>query len=456
MKIPQSTIRLLTGRLVKILLNREVSTMKSNTQNKKIEAITPNTLVLGIDVGSETHYARAFDYRGVEYSKKPFKFSNNEAGFVTFKAWILEIKEQHGKDTVIPGMEPTGHYWFNLGKFLQDNEMKPVLVNPHHVKKSKELDDNNPTKNDRKDPKVIAGLVNAGRYMIPYLPEGVYADLRTASNMRFQLQAELTRTQNRISRWFSIYFPEYRAVYGKADAKSGMLILKKAPLPEDILTLGIDGVNQIWRDAKIRAVGKARAKTLVEAAEHSVGSKEGAMAARMEIQMLLEDYESRSDRLQEVMQLIEELVKQIPMAEKLLEIKGVGSKTVSGFLAEVGDISRFNSPKELQKLAGLALVENSSGKHKGETTISRRGRKRLRYLLFEVAMSLVAKNPEFRKLHEYYTTRKLNPLKKMQSLMAVGSKLLRVFYAILTKGEDYDPQKMLGDIKRPAIYLQAA
>ncbi len=176
--------RLLTGRLVKILLYREVSTMKSNTQNAKIEAITEKTLVLGIDIGSEMHYARAFDYRGIEYSKKPFKFSNTEAGFVTFKEWILDLKERHEKDKVIPGMEPTGHYWFNLGKFLQDNEMKPVLVNPHHVKKSKELDDNNPTKNDRKDPKVIAGLVREGRYMIPYLPDGVYADLRTASNIR--------------------------------------------------------------------------------------------------------------------------------------------------------------------------------------------------------------------------------------------------------------------------------
>ena len=104
--------------------------MKSNTQNAKIEAITEKTLVLGIDVGSETHYARAFDYRGIEYSKKPFKFSNTEAGFVTFKEWILDLKERHEKDKVIPGMEPTGHYWFNLGKFLQDNEMKPVLVNP--------------------------------------------------------------------------------------------------------------------------------------------------------------------------------------------------------------------------------------------------------------------------------------------------------------------------------------
>lgn len=430
--------------------------MKSNTQNKKIEAINEKTLVIGIDVGSETHYARAFDYRGIEYSKKAFKFGNNETGFEMFKAWILDIKEKHDKDKVVPGMEPTGHYWFNLGKFLQDNGMKPVLVNPHHVKKSKELDDNNPTKNDRKDPKVIAGLVQGGRYMIPYLPDGVYAELRTASNMRFQIQSELTRIQNRISRWFSIYFPEYRTVFKGSNCVSGMMILKKAPLPEDILTLGIEGVNQIWRDARLRAVGKKRAESLINAAKHSVGTKEGAVAARLEIRMLLEDYESRTARLQEIMTLIEELVKQIPMAEELMKIKGIGIKTVSGFLAEVGDVSRFSNPKELQKLAGLALVENSSGKHKGQTTISRRGRKRLRYLLFEVAMSLTGKNPEFRALHHYYTTRKINPLKKMQSLMAIAGKVTRVFYAMLTKGVVYDPVKMLGDIKRPAEYLAVA
>ena len=430
--------------------------MNYNAQNKKIEVITETTLVIGIDVGSETHYARAFDYRGIEYSKKPFKFSNDEEGFASFYDWISEYKKEHEKDKVVPGMEPTGHYWFNLGKFLQDNGMEPVLVNPHHVKKSKELDDNSQTKNDRKDPKVIAGLVREGRYMIPYLPDGVYADLRTASNMRFQIQSELTKIQNRISRWFNIYFPEYKTVYGKVDSSSGMMVLKQAPLPEDILTLGVEGVNKIWRDVKMRAVGIKRAKTLIEAAEHSVGSKEGAVAARMEIRMLFEDYESRNERLQEVMDLINELISQIPMAEKLLEIKGVGIKTVSGFLAEVGDISRFNNPKELQKLAGLALVENSSGKHKGETTISRRGRKRLRYLLFEVAMSLVSKNAEFAELHRYYTTRKINPLKKMQSLMVVAAKLIRVFFVILTKGVDYDPMKMITDIKRPEAYLQVA
>ena len=53
-----------------------------------------------------------------------------------------------------------------------------------------------------------------------------------------------------------------------------------------------------------------------------------------------------------------------------------------------------------------------------------------------------AKNPEFRELHNYYTTRRLNPLKKMQSLMAIAAKLIRVFFAMLTKGVDYDPKKL--------------
>ena len=54
--------------------------MNYNTQNAKIASITEKSLIVGIDVGSETHYARAFDWRNYEYSKKPFAFNNDEAG----------------------------------------------------------------------------------------------------------------------------------------------------------------------------------------------------------------------------------------------------------------------------------------------------------------------------------------------------------------------------------------
>ena len=286
--------------------------MNCNTQNAKIASITEKTLIVGIDVGSETHYARAFDWRNYEYTKKPLEFSNTEAGFRTFKAWMEELAEKYGKTAVIPGMEPTDHYWFALGSFLQDNGMKPVHVNPHHVKKSKELDDNNPNKNDRKDPKTIAALVNEGRFSYPYIPTGIYAEIRSLSNLRFQTQEELTRIKNRLARWFAIYFPEYKDVYGDLKAVSGRMILKAAPLPEDIIKLGAEGVNRIWREAKLRGAGMKRAKTLVSAAEHSVGSREAPEAARMELKNLLNDMAVYASRLEELLRRIEEKLKEIP------------------------------------------------------------------------------------------------------------------------------------------------
>ena len=122
----------------------------------------------------------------------------------------------------------------------------------------------------------------------------------------------------------------------------------------------------------------------------------------------------------------------------------------------MGDISRFDDVKEIQKLSGLGLVSCSSGKHKGETKISHRGRKRLRYWLFRTAKSAVAHLGEFKELHVYYTTRKENPLKKMQSLIVIACKILRVIYSILAKMTKYGPKKMLGDIVRPNQQLAQA
>lgn len=96
-------------------------------------------------------------------------------------------------------------------------------------------------------------------------------------------------------------------------------------------------------------------------------------------------------------------------------------------------------------------MANDSGKHNAESRISYRGRKCLRYVLYEAAVPLVGKNAECREIHEYYRTRKGNPIKKMQSVVAVACKVLRIFYAVLTKGIQYDPERLLGDIRRPQV-----
>ena len=91
---------------------------------------------------------------------------------------------------------------------------------------------------------------------------------------------------------------------------------------------------------------------------------------------------------------------------------------VAGFQGAVGDIGRFDSPEQIVKILGLNLKENSSGKHKGKTTITRRDCSDGRYVIFQAVLPLVARNSEFRQLHLYYINRENKPLKKMRSMVA--------------------------------------
>jgi transposase len=109
-------------------------------------------------------------------------------------------------EIAIVGMEPTGHYWLNLAHILKENQIKFVAVNPLHVKTSKELDDNSPTKNDVKDAKVIAQQVKDGRYAEPTTPQGVYAELRVAKKIRDLLTDDLQTVQGQIHNWLDRIF----------------------------------------------------------------------------------------------------------------------------------------------------------------------------------------------------------------------------------------------------------
>ena len=216
-----------------------------------------------------------------------------------------------------------------------------------------------------------------------------------------------------------------------------------------MLALGESGIRQIWHDAKLRGRGYSRVGAILRYAQVSIGIREGACAGRMAVKWFVEKILELDGQLAGLEDQINQKCQEIPHADKIQEISGIGVTTLSGILAEMGDISRFDDVREIQKLSGLGLVACSSGKHKGETRISHRGRKRLRYWLFQAAKSVVAHAEKFKELHAYYTTRPENSLRKLQSLIVIACKLFRVIYTILTKGTAYDPRKMLMDIRRP-------
>ncbi|MER2193005.1 MAG: IS110 family transposase [Solibacillus sp.] len=417
--------------------------MNSNT-NEKINQVSENTLVIGIDIAKHKHFACAIDDRG-RVLQKSFPILQSRIGFEGFYERLLALKSAHDKHEILIGFEPTGHYWMNLAAFLTNYGIPFVMVNPMHVNRSKELDDNLQTKNDQKDALVIARLMRDGRFSYPRILDGVEAELRNGATLRSKIQEDLNALQNRLIRWLDRFFPEFPKVF-KSFGKMAYAALEMTPLPSDIKGKSPEELLFLYRQVEgMKCPQLPKAKQLVEVAQNSIGLTEGLVMAKYEIATLLSQIKLMQAQLDELTLQLTELAKQLTDYDYLASVPGIGDVTVVDLLSEVGSLTQYEHPRQLIKLAGLTLRENSSGQQKGQKRISKRGRRKLRSLLFRVMMPLIQHNSAFKQLHEYYTTRTVNPLRKKQSIVVLCGKLLKVLHALCNKKTMFNEHQMMSD-----------
>ncbi|GAA3333248.1 hypothetical protein GCM10020331_096560 [Ectobacillus funiculus] len=168
--------------------------------------------------------------------------------------------------------------------------------------------------------------------------------------------------------------------------------------------------------------------------------------ARIEIATLVRRHRQLEHEIQELTSQLIELTQASVEYEWLSTVPGLGDATIVELLSEIGSFSHYQHPRQLLKLAGLTLRENSSGQHKGQKRISKRGRRHLRALLFRVVIPMIRHNEAFRQLHEYYTNRAQNPLRKKQSIVVLCGKLLKILHTIGTKHVVFDAKRLIQDI----------
>lgn len=406
---------------------------------------TENTIIAGVDMAKRTPWAQIIDQRGLNLGK-PFPFENNLYGLRRLVQTCREAKEQVDATRIVVAVESTGHYWKPLARYLTDHGIIVVLVNPYHVKRTKETEDNTPTKTDRKDARLIAKMARDGKFLTCMLPKGPYADLRWLSQARRDKVLKLNAVVNQLHALLDQFFPEFPALFSKLLGMTPVGMLELCPFPSDVAQYSADELFEKLKARGIRARKKAL-QHVQEVAVASIGITEGLPAARLVLKSILAEIRFWQDRIEEIERAMVKALNDTGVGQFLVSIPGVGPISAANFLGEVGDLSQYEDWRQIRRLAGLNLVENSSGQRNGQRRISKRGRPYLRAILYQMCAGMVAWNPEFRALYTHFRTRQSNQLTGKEALVALISKLLRVMFTLVADRKHYDASQVLGPVR---------
>jgi transposase len=391
----------------------------------KTKIVNSHTLLVTVDISKDKHtgYFRCPD--GTEVL--PFEFSNDQRGFNKLYQMMESIKQQKQLVEAVLGFESTGPYAEPLVHYLKGKEVKLVQVNTAHTKKLKEVYDNSPGKTDRKDPKVIADLVELGRVLKVVIPEGICAELRRLTHARDRYIKTRNMLVNQLYDLGYIIFPELGQIIPNFQSKTAQYLLRHYPTPQQMRKVSQKKLEIMLRTLSRGRYGKEQAERLYQATLHSVGIREGLSSIVEEIKNILKAIDLQNRFIKKCEGDISRNLLQVPWSRELLSIKGIGEITVAGVIGEVVDFNNFTSTKEIEKFAGLNLFEISSGKHIGQRRISKRGRSFLRKVLYFGALNTIRKGGAFNEKYQRYLDRGMPGNK---ALIAIARKLLRVMFAM--------------------------
>jgi transposase len=163
---------------------------------------------------------------------------------------------------------------------------------------------------------VISQLIKDGRYSVPNLLKGIYAELREGVKLRDELTKQFMIIEGRIQNNIQRYFPEFFDVFGDWEGKAALCTLRMFPFPSQIKDMTPEGVLVKWKHFVQRGVGIKRATELVETAKKSIGIQIGLQFAKREMECLFDQHELYKGQIEQLDQELEALVETIPGARK--------------------------------------------------------------------------------------------------------------------------------------------
>ncbi|MGH3529210.1 MAG: IS110 family transposase [Pseudonocardiaceae bacterium] len=291
-------------------------------------------------------------------------------------------------------------------------------------------------KTDRRDAYVIADTARTRRRQVHWLDAGsdeLLARLRVLNGFDIDLAADQTRLMNRLRDALTSIFPALERAVGARLAHGGVRdLLAKYPTPTQLRAAGRT------RIAKVVAVRSPRlAAKVTEAVMAALDAQSVTMPAEATVGRVIAELAGELDRTytrRDALAVeIEEAFLSHPFGELLRSMPGIGARTGSRILAEIGDGTRFANGSKLASYAGLAPVTRQSGSSLNGETRSRRGNHRLKNALFLSAFASL-RSPESR---AFYDRKRAEGKKHNAAVICLARRRCDVILAMLRTNQPY-------------------
>lgn len=392
--------------------------------------------ILSIDVAKGRSIATAFLAHEQPFHKA-FSFTHTVSGLQSTTV-LLEKLEHFTKLKPHVVLEATGHYSKSLISFFHSLGYPLVVLNPlqtHHLKHQSIRK----IKTDQVDTARIAHAFYMG-YGSHYVELDQHVlELRTLHRQYDHICELFAETQLHFRAVLDVLFPGFDQVFRRICSPSALRLLSAYPTPQDILQADREVLIQLllpnrrgrkWNEAKLDA--------LIAMATNSLPDTVGKMANQLALQsyiQLLHAYKSSLHLLEAQMLTWAE---QIPAYSLLRSIPGVGELTALIFLAEIGDIKRFPTSKQLTAFAGLDSSVYESGTFRSsQNRISKRGSNYLRKAFYQATVCGISqqiKGPRNSILSQYYNRKLAEGKPTKVAIIATCHKLLRMVYGVWMNG----------------------
>ena len=388
--------------------------------------------LIGIDIGKNKHFFCALDNESGEVIIKPTSFTNNKDGF----DFLIQKLKPYSKDSIMIGMEDTGHYHFTLLKYLLSKHFTVALINPKTTDFTRKMQ-GGITKNDKLDTLTICDVLDTPerkkQYRITTIDTFDLYEQKQLTRHHHNLKEELNVYTNRLQKSIDIVFPEFNSLFKSKYGTVYMNVLKTFSSAETIANSDIRTIRKCF---EIQGRGNRislTAEKLKETAKASIGIS--SIAEEIQIRHLVSQIELIKTQLSEIDKKIEEFSSE--NNSPILSIPGISHFSGTSILAELGDICNYSKPSQIIKFAGVAPLHYESSQYTAQhTAITKKGSKYLRKTLYQIILPVINNNPIFK---EYYQL-KISQGKGHRCAQGhCVRKLLRIIYHLLRTGQQFDP-----------------